>query len=139
MNETKLKQVIDSSLSNIKEIIDVNTVVGAPISTAGGTVIIPVSKVKIGYTSGGVDYAAKRSDKDTNFAGGGGTGVTLDPVGFLVTHTDGSTEFLGIGGGSKPDMVENIINFVEYSPELIKRFKDIFAKDKKVEENAEEA
>ena len=55
MNESKLNKIIDTSLGNIKQIIDVNTVVGEPIATAGGTVIIPVSKVSLGYASGGVD------------------------------------------------------------------------------------
>ena len=48
MSESKLNKIIDTSLGNIKQIIDVNTVVGEPISTAGGTVIIPVSKVSLG-------------------------------------------------------------------------------------------
>ena len=59
MNESKLNKIIDTSLGNIKQIIDVNTVVGEPITTAGGTVIIPVSKVSLGYASGGVDYYGK--------------------------------------------------------------------------------
>ena len=144
MNDTKLKQVIDTSLGNVKDIIDVNTVVGEPIPTAGGTVIIPVSKVSMGFATGGSDYATKTSDKSANFVGGGGTGVTLTPIGFLVTKADGSVEFMPVakssGGGAayKPDTIETVLNFVENSPELIKKYKDIFTKDKSAEEEPEE-
>ena len=139
MNETKLKQVIDSSLGNIKEIIDVNTVVGAPIPTAGGTVIIPVSKVSMGFASGGSDFATRNTaDKSPNFAGGGGTGVTLNPVGFLVTKADGNVQFIPVASAGKPDALETVINFIENSPELVKKFKDMFAKDKSCEETEEE-
>lgn len=141
MNDTKLKQVIDTSLGNVKDIIDVNTVVGEPIPTAGGTVIIPVSKVSMGFATGGSDYATRNtSDKSANFVGGGGTGVTLTPIGFLVTKADGSVEFMPVakgGGGAvyKPDTVETVLNFVENSPELVKKFKDLFSKDKSDEDD----
>lgn len=145
MNDTKLKQVIDTSLGNVKDIIDVNTVVGEPIPTAGGTVIIPVSKVSMGFATGGSDYATRNtSDKSANFVGGGGTGVTLTPIGFLVTKADGSVEFMPVakssGGGAayKPDTIETVLNFVENSPELIKKYKDIFTKDKSVDEEDDE-
>jgi len=145
MNDTKLKQVIDTSLGNIKDILDVNTVIGEPIPTAGGTVIIPVSKISMGFATGGSDYATKNTaDKSGNFVGGGGTGVTMTPIGFLVTKADGSVEFMPVakssGGGAayKPDTIETVLNFVENSPELVKKFKDLFAKDKS-EPEADEA
>lgn len=137
MNDTKLKQVIDTSLGNIKDIMDTKTVIGEPIPTAGGTVIIPVSKISMGFATGGSDYATKNTaDRTGNFVGGGGTGVTMTPVGFLVTKADGSVEFMPVakssGGGStyKPDTIETVLNFVENSPELVKKYKDLFSKDK---------
>ncbi len=146
MNDTKLKQVIDTSLGNIKDILDVNTVIGEPIPTAGGTVIIPVSKISMGFATGGSDYATKNAaDKTGNFVGGGGTGVTMTPIGFLVTKADGSVEFMPVaksaGGGAayKPDTIETVLNFVENSPELVKKFKDLFAKDKTEEAPEEDA
>ena len=135
MNETKLKQVIETSLGNIKEIVDVNTVVGTPIPTAGGTIIIPVSKVSMGFASGGADLVAKTPSKDQNFLGCGGTGVTLTPVGFLVTKADGNVQYIPAAFTGKPDALETIINFIESSPELIKKFKDTFAKDKYEDED----
>lgn len=141
MAESKLNSIIDTSLGNIKQIIDVNTVVGEPIATAGGTVIIPVSKVSLGFASGGVDYFGKNiqpSDKTASFGGGGGTGITLTPVGFLVTKADGNVEYLPVttasgGVAPAPDKVDTIISFIERSPELIEKIKALIPK--KNEEN----
>ncbi len=153
MNESKLNKIIDTSLGNIKQIIDVNTVVGEPISTAGGTVIIPVSKVSLGYASGGVDYFGKNvkpGESQSSFGGGGGTGVTLNPVGFLVTKADGSVEYLPVtvpggapaGVAPAPDKVDTVISFIERSPEIIEKIKALIPQKKKAEsteENAAEA
>lgn len=138
MNESKLNRIIDTSLGNIKQIIDVNTVVGEPITTAGGTVIIPVSKVSLGYASGGVDYFGKNitpGEANSSFGGGGGTGVTLNPVGFLVTKADGSVEYLPVttpagGVAPAPDKVDTVISFLERSPELIEKIKALIPKKK---------
>ncbi|MBQ7353939.1 MAG: sporulation protein YtfJ [Clostridia bacterium] len=147
MNESKLNKIIDTSLGNIKQIIDVNTVVGEPITTAGGTVIIPVSKVSLGYASGGVDYYGKHNpaaNGASSFGGGGGTGVTLNPVGFLVTKADGSTEFMPVtttpNVAPAPDKVDTIISFLERSPELLAKIKAMIPQKKKDEPaEAEEA
>lgn len=150
MAESKLNSVINTSLGNIKQIIDVNTVVGEPIATAGGTVIIPVSKVSLGFASGGVDYFGKNvqpSDKTSSFGGGGGTGITLTPVGFLVTKADGSVEYMpvttatgGAGGvAPAPDKVDTIISFIERSPELIEKIKALIPKKKEEGSDADNA
>lgn len=142
MNESKLNKIIDTSLGNIKQIIDVNTVVGEPITTAGGTVIIPVSKVSLGYASGGVDYFGKNvkpGESQASFGGGGGTGVTLNPVGFLVTKADGSVEYLPVtvpggapaGVAPAPDKVDTVISFIERSPEIIEKIKALIPQKKK--------
>ena len=77
MDENRLNTIIGTSLENLKQIVDVNTVVGEPINTPSGTVIVPVSKVSIGFATGGTDYASKHSSTKNNFAGAGGTGACL--------------------------------------------------------------
>ena len=133
MKESKLNGVINSSLSSIKDIFDSNTVAGEPITAAGGTVIIPISKVSVGLVSGGIDYYGKRvtpNDSNANFGGGGTTGVTLNPIGFLVTKADGSVEFLSVSApaSSVPDKIDNIASIIEKSPDIIERIKSIFSK-----------
>jgi sporulation protein YtfJ len=84
MNEQKaqhpLSEFTESALKNLRSLVDVNTVVGDPITTPDGTVIIPVSKVSFGYASGGSDLPAQRPDL---VSGGTGGGVTIQPIAFL--------------------------------------------------------
>ena len=82
--------LMQTTLENIKDMVDVNTVIGEPIPTATGATIIPVSKVSFGFLAGGGDYDLNRpSEGDTPFAGGSGAGVSVQPVGFLVVAQDG--------------------------------------------------
>ena len=71
--ETKLQDMIRTSLESIRAMIDANTVVGTPIQTAPGTTIIPISKISVAYASGGLDFGGKASNAKT-FGGGGGIG-----------------------------------------------------------------
>ena len=78
-SENKLQEIIQSSLENIRSMIDANTVIGNTISTPSGTVIIPVSKISMGFASGGMDFNGKNEEamraRLQNFGGGGGTGL----------------------------------------------------------------
>ncbi len=137
MSDNKLREVIDTSLSNIKELVDVNTVVGNPITTPNGTTIIPISKVSMGFASGGVDYFGKNMTADAktpNFGAGGGTGVTVSPLGFLIVKPDGNVDLLNVafptGPAAAPDLIESISSLIEKSPEIISKIKTTFKKDK---------
>ncbi|MCQ2456945.1 MAG: sporulation protein YtfJ [Clostridia bacterium] len=138
MSETKQSEIIKTSLENIKTMLDANTVTGEPITTPSGTTIIPVSKISVGYVSGGLDYLKKdaptRDGKPlgNNFGGGGGTGVSVTPVAFIVIDAEGKTEILNMNQSSftPEDTVSKTLSFVERSPELIERFKDVFKKNK---------
>lgn len=78
-----LNDLTDASMSNLRSLVDVNTIIGDPITTADGVTIIPVSKVSFGYGSGGSDLPVQTPDK---FAGATGGGVTLQPLAFLVIN-----------------------------------------------------
>ena len=129
----KLGDIIESALSSIKEIADVNTVVGDPINAGNGVTIIPVTNVSIGFASGGVDSLGKRTTEKSqsmNFAGGGGTGIKITPTGFLVVKADGDVTFLAASAPQKSEKIDSIFDFIERSPELINKFKKTFAKEK---------
>ncbi len=80
---------MEASMKNIKEMIDVNTIIGEPVHTADGTTIIPVSKVAFGFGAGGSDIPVKVSATAENpFGGGVGAGVSIKPVGFLVVGAE---------------------------------------------------
>ena len=82
--------LMQTTLENIKDMVDVNTVIGEPIPTVNGPTIIPVSRVSFGFLAGGGEYDLnKLPETDTPFAGGGGAGVSVQPVGFLVVDQDG--------------------------------------------------
>lgn len=138
---SKLNDLNKTSLDSIRSMLDVNTVIGDPIETAGGITIIPVSKVSVAYASGGVDYHKKDAPAEgkanTNFGGGGGTGITMSPVGFLVIGKDGNVNMLNVNNPTSiaNDPVSSVINLIERSPELIERVKEVFAKK---DETAEE-
>ena len=82
--------LMQTTLENIKDMVDVNTVIGEPIPTVNGPTIIPVSKVSFGFLAGGGEYDLNRlPDTETPFAGGSGAGVSVQPVGFLVVGPSG--------------------------------------------------
>ncbi len=131
-NEHKIPEIIRSSLENIRAMVDANTIVGEPITAAGGTVIIPISKISMGVASGGIDYNSKKDaqPRPQNFGGGGGTGLSITPVGFLVCDSDGGVDFLSIADNGKSDPIDQIADIIERTPDIIARLKDIFTKNK---------
>ncbi len=124
-SETKLQDIIQSSLEGIKNLIDTNTIIGTPINHPSGTVIIPVSKVAMAYATGGLDFANKADPtaKPQNFGAGGGTGLTLQPIGFLVINAAGEVDLLNIGLRNPADPIEQIADLIERSPDIIARVK----------------
>ena len=79
----KLPNMLENTIQKIRERVDVNSVIGTPITTPDGVTIIPVSKVSVGFGGGGSDYA--KSTKDA-FGGGAGGGVSVNPICFLIVH-----------------------------------------------------
>ena len=89
----KLPNMLESTIQRIREMLDVNTVVGEPITTPDGVTIIPVSKVSVGFGGGGSDFASRASENP--FGGGVGGGVKVTPVCFLVVK-DGNVRMLSV-------------------------------------------
>ena len=86
--DRQISAVMQTALENIKDMIDVNTVVGEAVIAGNSTTVIPVSKVSFGFVAGGGEYG-KLPDPRQPFAGGSGAGVSLQPVGFLVIAPEG--------------------------------------------------
>ena len=134
-NENKLQDIIRTSLESIRSMIDAGTVIGEPISTEAGVTIVPVSKVSLGYTSGGIDYNGKKDNAPQNFGACGGTGLSIVPVGFLIIKKDGNVEMINVGQPTPQDPIEQITSLIERSPEIFGRIKAAFKKDKPAEED----
>ena len=129
-SENKLQDIIQTSLENLRTLIDSNTIIGDPINTESGTTIIPVSKISMGYATGGLDYNGKSTSGKQNFGGGGGTGISITPVGFLTVKPNGNVEMVGIAP-SPTGTVEQIADLIERSPEIFEKLKEFFTKKKK--------
>lgn len=122
---------MDTTMNKIKEMVDGNTVIGDPITSPDGTIIIPVSKVSYGFASGGSDLPTKKENKDC-FGGGSGAGVTIQPLAFLTVYK-GKVTLMPI---EKYDgAADRVVGMV---PDLVDKVSALFKKDKnknKVEDN----
>lgn len=117
-----IEGVMGVSMEKIHEMTDVNTIIGDPITSPDGTVVIPVSKVSFGFVSGGSDLPMQNAER---FAGGSGAGVTVKPVAFIVIKNDGDVKLMELGAkGGKFDGI------IEAVPGLIEKVKAMVGKKK---------
>lgn len=88
-NTNPIGEVMSTTLQKLREMIDVNTIVGAPIQTPDGLTLIPISQLSLGFASGGSEFGkTPKVEGKNNFGGGSGAGVKIEPVAFLVVHGD---------------------------------------------------
>lgn len=124
MSDHPLNSLMQTTMQKIKEMVDVNTIVGDPITSPDGTIIIPVSKVSYGFASGGSDFPTKKENKDC-FGGGSGAGVSINPVAFLVVYK-GEVQLVPL---EKFDgAADRVVGMV---PDIINKISSMFKKDKK--------
>ena len=117
----KLPNMLDSTIQKIREMVDMNSVIGAPISTPDGVTIIPVSKVSVGFGGGGSDFVNK-SGGENPFGGGVGGGVKVTPICFLIVK-DGNVRMMPVAAPANttadrivemiPDTLDKISAFVD--------------------------
>ena len=102
--------MLQSTIERIREMVDVNSVIGEPITTPDGVTIIPVSKVSVGFGGGGSDFASKGPNHENPFGGGAGGGVKIDPIAFLVV-SGGTVRMLPVPvpANTTPDRIVELI------------------------------
>ena len=124
-----IDSMMQNTMESIRSMVDVNTVVGAPVTGSAGTTIIPISKVSFGFIAGGGEYAAQDGQLQTPpndslpFAGGTGAGVSVQPVGFLVVSEDGVRMLPAQTSGAIERVVELLPQLLEEMNEGSKRDK----------------
>ncbi len=115
-----LESLVKTAIEKIKEMVDVETVIGNPITAPNGTVIIPVSKVSVGFASGGSDLPSK-NPKDL-FGGGTGGGLTIQPLAFITILPDGNVKLLQMTINAPkenaalamiPDIIDKVTDFLD--------------------------
>ncbi len=122
MSQT-LPNMLDNTIAKIREMVDVNSVIGDPITTPDGVTIIPVSKVSVGFGGGGSDFVSKNVNHQENpFGGGAGGGVKVTPIAFLIVK-DGSVRMLPVAAPANttadriveqvPDVLDKIVSFLD--------------------------
>ena len=118
-----LPNMLENTIAKIREMIDVNSVVGDPITTPDGVTIIPVSKVSVGFGGGGSDFVSRNVNKQENpFGGGAGGGVKVTPIAFLIVK-DGTVRMLPVATPANttadrlvemvPDVLDKVSAFLD--------------------------
>ena len=130
MAEHPVQGLMGSTVEKIREMADANTIIGTPITLDGSTTIIPVSKVTMGFASGGSDVGAK-STKEM-FGGGSGAGVSITPIAFLIVK-DGTVRTVQLAEHVSP--IDNAINAL---PELVDKLAARVKKDSADQEEKKE-
>lgn len=143
MSEHPIEGLMTTAMNNIKDMVDVNTIIGEPIETSNNVVIIPISKVCFGFAAGGSEfsgetigeYTKKEKEEEIQynlpFGGGAGAGVNINPVAFLVIQGNG-VKLLPVNHASSIDRL------LDYMPDLMEKANCIMNKmmqDKKEEKN----
>ena len=116
MPENQAFDYMKISLGGIKDVLGVDTVIGNPINTPNGVTVIPVSKVTMGFASGGIDLSLKQGVKDRTGGGGGGTGLSITPVAFLTIGRDADIKLIPINESGSVDKIASVL---EKAPEII--------------------
>ena len=106
--------MLESTIAKIREMVDVNSVIGNPITTPDGVTIIPVSKVSVGFGGGGSDFSNKNPSAEMPFGGGVGGGVKVSPIGFLIVK-EGNVRMIPVA--SAPNTTSERI--AEMVPDLL--------------------
>lgn len=139
MSEHPIQGLMKTAMESIKDMIDVNTIIGDPVETQDGTVIIPISRVAFGFAAGGGDYDTQETNEKVHavqpFGGGSGAGVSVKPVGFLVCSSVNGVRFLPVHG---PVIYDRLIDMV---PQVMNKIQEMVnhCKQDRLEDLAETA
>lgn len=139
MADHPIEGLMKTAMESIKEMVDVNTIVGDPVETPDGSVIIPISRVACGFAAGGGEFegtAGQQGDQQKDaqggqqgkggglpFGGGSGAGVSVQPVGFLVVG-QGQIRLLPVDGNAVVDRI------IDVAPQLISQVQSMFKRDR---------
>ena len=131
-----IESMMTTAMEQIKQMVDVNTIIGDPVQTRQGNVILPISKVSFGFVAGGGEYgkggSIRESNKDATenpFAGGSGAGITIQPIAFLAI-SNGNVRILQI-----EPYVSSVDRVVASVPDVVDKLAGLFNKDKKDKED----
>lgn len=129
MSGHPIETLMKTAMESIKEMVDVNTVVGDPVETPEGSIIIPISRVSAGFAAGGGEFESsggKSENPSYPFGGGSGAGVSVKPVGFLVSSGK-EVRLLPVDGNAIFD------HLIDAAPRLLNQLKGMTGRDRQNE------
>ena len=153
MREHPIEGLMLAAMNSIKEMVDVNTIIGEPIETSNNIIIIPISKVGFGFAAGGSEFSEEtieeyiKKDKDDEnikyklpFGGGSGAGVSINPVAFIIVQED-SVKLLPVNHSSTidklldyvPDLINKIGKKMNKAENIIEQLGNFMCEDRKTE------
>ena len=115
MENNPLSTLMQTTMENVKNMLKVDTVVGEPIVTPDGITLIPISRISIGFGGGGVEFGSKK-EGERPYGGGNGTGVRIEPIGFLVIK-DGVVRMMDV----LPPANNTVDRLIDLVPQVIDR------------------
>jgi sporulation protein YtfJ len=131
MENHPIENLMKTTMEGIRDMVDVNTIVGDAVESKDGSLIIPISKVSFGFASGGSEFSGGKKDLPSAqypFGGGAGAGVSVKPVAFLVIKND-AIRLLPVDQENTYDKI------VDSIPQIIDLFKSMFKSENKNKEN----
>ena len=133
MENRPISDLMKTTMEKMREMIDANTIIGEPITTADGVTLIPVSKVSLGFVGGGSDFPQKPDSKGAGFGGGTGAGVNISPIAFVVASgTDVEMMYI------TPPEITTVDRVIEKVPEVIDKVTDFLSSMDKEKEDENE-
>ena len=125
MKEYTPDDFIYSAKDGIKIFSEIQSNVDKVITTESGVTVIPVSKLTMGYVTGGVGFYDAKRESDRGSGGGGGTGISVSPIAFLTVGRDGEISLISLN--DKESVAEKIVDLARSAPELIENIKNTFS------------
>ena len=126
MENHPIENLMKTTMESIKEMVDANTIIGNPVSSPDGSLILPISRVSFGFASGGSEFNSNQANErklDYPFGGGAGAGVSVRPVAFLVIKND-SVKLLSV---EHANTYEKMLDSI---PQIVDTIKDMIKGDK---------
>ena len=126
MAEHPINGLMETAMQSIKDMVDVNTIIGEPVESKDGTIIIPISKDSFGFGAGGSDFGKNNvAASDSNFGGGSGGGATIEPVAFMVVGKE-EIKLMPVEKNTSPaqDIIDSVPTILDKVVKLFKKKKD---------------
>ena len=128
MDKNPIGELMQNTMENVRSILKVDTVVGDPIHTPDGIMLVPISKISVGFGGGGVEFNQKKVGENRPYGGGNATGVKIEPIGFLIVK-DGTVRMVHV----TPPASTTVDRIIDLVPQVMDRVDAFIDKQKKDE------